>query len=468
MTSSLRVRLHAEVGAAAIAMGAVANVYALDEAGKRDSRRDRRNVVIPAGSSAKPLIIEVEPGQYLVEAVLPAGDVTSVQVRVDEGADVGVDLKAPGVRDVWLGWQRYLGNVPLRRRLSSSDRPAVAPVRLEPPSRRAGASLMDEWSAARLAAGPTDRGPTPVGTSEPIRTVHLIDHPVPALSGREGPHEDAWALLEAENVRRDPVAALAVEPASVVAPMPVEFRFKHANVVMNLGPASDDEQDLALLADDSGPTPRRYVISQSTSGIIELACVPLPWNTEAFGRVPVELLVRNHPLPGEAVLSMSPRDPEIGPALGYMASGSLVNARVMFEQARDLLFGKFRNPLAASAGGYVLVATDPGGQAEAWRHWVHNLAEWFPWLPDGAIQHGRLLLRHRQGKEDVDLARTVLFAAYDRGLPFYSLGLQWLIDGLSLLAARDGEARRRLARVQAVGWRTNYQQAFTTIRLTDP
>jgi hypothetical protein len=226
------------------------------------------------------------------------------------------------------------------------------------------------------------------------------------------------------------------------------------------GPVPTGDED----PDDGPELPRRYLLARGR-GFSELACLPVPWTTETGSRVVIETLVRRSPLPGEAVLAMSPRDPKMGPALGYMAAGSLGSAQLLFDHAQDLLYGKLVNPLAATAGGYVLMAIEAGASAAQWKDWVPNLAGWFPWLPDGTIQLGRLLLRHRRGPDDVAQARAALFEAYDRGLPFYSLGLQWLVEGLSWFAAEDAEAARRLANVREIAWRANLQQPFTTIRL---
>jgi hypothetical protein len=148
-----------------------------------------------------------------------------------------------------------------------------------------------------------------------------------------------------------------------------------------------------------------------------------------------------------------------------MANGSLDRAQLLFAQAQDLLYGKMVNPLAAAAGGYVLLAVERGPEVERWHDWVPNLANWYSWLPDGMIQPGRLALRRRDPAA-LDDARAAFFQAHRRGLPFFTLGLQWMVDGLSLLAAANVRgARPRLKEVQQVAWRANLQQPFTTLRL---
>lgn len=99
----------------------------------------------------------------------------------------------------------------------------------------------------------------------------------------------------------------------------------------------------------------------------------------------------------------------------------------------------------------MLLATEHEAGEHEWHTWVKNLADLFEWLPDGMIQYGRLRLLRRQGESDIQEARAAFFQAYDRGLPYYSMGLQWLAEGLSLLASRDDvDARPRLASVQEV------------------
>jgi hypothetical protein len=150
-----------------------------------------------------------------------------------------------------------------------------------------------------------------------------------------------------------------------------------------------------------------------------------------------------------------------------MTQGALPTAERLFNQAQaeDALLEKHSNPLGAAAGGYVLLGTEHSSEPKEWHRWVSNLMNGFDWLPDGAIQHAWLKLRHRQSPDDLDEAHYALLDAYRRGLPFYSVGLQWLIDGLTLFAARDNDAAEMLQNVHRVAWRTNLQEPFTIVRL---
>jgi hypothetical protein len=130
------------------------------------------------------------------------------------------------------------------------------------------------------------------------------------------------------------------------------------------------------------------------------------------------------------------------------------------------------NPFAAAAGGYILLTTQMDTEKRYWHGWIKNLMKWFPWIPDGAIQFGWFMLHKGQNAGDEAAARNALLTAYQRGLPLYSAGVRWLLDGLTLLADQDREDGRHdaellaaLADVHAVARATDIQQPLTSIRL---
>ncbi len=496
MSATLRLRLEKYLDGRGTRDGLIANVYGLDARGQRDHARDRRDLIIPAGPGNDALAVPVEPGDYVVQATLPSGDVTSDQVSVAAGEEREVALRGPQSPNEWLSWQQFIGNVPAlpdlpeakpsRRKLPATQIERIdAFVRdhVAAPTSRPGAAggvlagggrrsmRMGGAGGGRCGAAAPGRG-RPTRAARPRQTrpvveapswpaIWFVGQPVEALAGHRA-GRDAWAVLGGEIDARNPLATLSAGPATRADQYLEQAEYRRYAFGAE-GPTAPGGG-----AYGGGPgLPRRYVVSIRARGPVEVACLPVPWPT-LNGPTPVELLVRHQPKPGEAVLAMSPDDPVVRSAIGYMAAGSLSNARLMFENARDLLFGKMLNPLAAAAGGYVLLATQQGSGAEPWHPWTRNLANWFDWLPDGMIQYGRLRLLRRTGEADVTAAREAFFAAYDRGIPFYSLGLQWLVDGLSLLATGDDqEARDRLKAVQQVTWRANLQQPFTTLRLRD-
>jgi hypothetical protein len=90
---------------------------------------------------------------------------------------------------------------------------------------------------------------------------------------------------------------------------------------------------------------------------------------------------------------------------------------------------------------------------------------WFETMPDGAIQWGQLKLRMRRNSRDIEEARNAFKLAFNRGLPFYSLGMRWLVDGLEAVSYNDPEAAEMLTYVRRVSWLVNYKQPFTILKL---
>jgi hypothetical protein len=139
--------------------------------------------------------------------------------------------------------------------------------------------------------------------------------------------------------------------------------------------------------------------------------------------------------------------------------------REIAESALDMLYHKTMNPLAATAGAYAIVGTATDSNAHEWHGWVTNLCQWFPHIPDGAIQQAQLHLRLRRGSGDLDQARHWLKEAYRRGLPFYTMGVRWLLDGLEKVARSDPEAEAMRKAVQALAWRIHPLSPFTILQL---
>src|SRR5262249_25243785 len=108
-------------------------------------------------------------------------------------------------------------------------------------------------------------------------------------------------------------------------------------------------------------------------------------------------------------------------------------------ETRTALLQKIDNPLAATAAALVAVAT---GRLEAARipeKWFSNLAAWFPGLPDGPVVKARLLLSQPDLASRCTEVKALLLDACRRGIPVYSLAVDWLAQGLALFA-RDTDA----------------------------
>ncbi|MGD0249225.1 MAG: hypothetical protein ABSB75_09250 [Candidatus Limnocylindrales bacterium] len=164
--------------------------------------------------------------------------------------------------------------------------------------------------------------------------------------------------------------------------------------------------------------------------------------------------------------------------VSYLAAGDNPAAHAVLARAREVLFWKSDNPIAAAAGGYVLLANWPGiaEKAEerqpAWLRWIGNLFRRFDWLPDGAIQLAWLkLLGVRPRGPETPPPRDLVLEACRRGIPYYTAGVKMLLDSLVLLTnqaykhGRDIELEAALTGTRELGLQVEPWQPFTTLRL---
>lgn len=412
----------------------------------------RQDVVIPVSSSNWQKTVDVDPGCYLIEAALPSGEILTEEIVVEIGDnEVVVQLAAPNSPHEWLSWQHFVGAVEdpdsygrnLKTRLSRDKRQRFL--------RAARYPLEWLWRNIPGSSGYVDSivGDFVRDIGEDRATAAIIDQPSSPLAGSAPRGADAWPLLGDLIDHRDPDLRRLGNPA--------EFHLQDTLV---------GEPGLSLFRvgplDGNG---RRYFVTFSRRRL-ELVLLPCPWRRVSTGEdVPLEVLVREQAGGTHTQTSVSPIDPDVGPALAYMSKGAYQTARRLFDEAREMLYYKISNPLAAAAGGYVLLAT-AGKETDAeWHQWIENLMNWFPEIPDGAILFGLMKLRYRQGDNDLAIARAALIEAFDRGLPYYSIGISRLLDGLTALSSDDQEVAKRAAAVRRVALRTNMNQPFTTIRL---
>ena len=232
---------------------------------------------------------------------------------------------------------------------------------------------------------------------------------------------------------------------------------------------------------------RSYALVGDRSNRQMFCVLPYPWRKASGDEATVEFLVGpDQPLDADQGIAQSDvpwsvstiaRDDQVASVLGYFAAGDDSAAAFLATTALDLLFRKMKNPLAASAGAYVLLdqwLRQPSGdpQAVEWLGWIDNLANWFPWLPDGEILRGWIELAERAGKPSVDAARSSFLEAERRGIPVYTAGVRRLADGLARIANQDKVDGREdrvvvdaLERTRRVAGSTDPRFPFTTIRL---
>jgi hypothetical protein len=157
--------------------------------------------------------------------------------------------------------------------------------------------------------------------------------------------------------------------------------------------------------------------------------------------------------------------PEAEAILGFLTSGDFEAARRVgekwFDKAEQLLRDRTFDPIAATLAGYFLLRA---GGVSRLHDWTSNLANWFDWLPDGAVICGwHMALTNRWSD-----AEHWLTEAVHRGIPLYTQGLRLLHDGLRILDGRGAEVREPFDRIRAVAARAKWSSGVTCLLQTDP
>lgn len=122
---------------------------------------------------------------------------------------------------------------------------------------------------------------------------------------------------------------------------------------------------------------------------------------------------------------------------------------------QDAVLGKNDNPLASTAGVLAAVACGDIVEAGLKQAWLENLTNWFVGLPDGPVALGR----HHQREGRMAEARNAYRLALSRGVPVFSLAVDWLAEGLESLGDD--------AMAQALHWSrmVDSLRTYTVLRL---
>jgi len=424
--TTLNLRLEKGLDGRQVANGAIANVYPVSTTLSSEENKALRNIIIPAGSGPVSRSVDVNPGRYLIEAKLPSGEVLSQEVEVPQATpSLEVSLRGEDSPDESLTWQRFTGTVKRQeRRAQITD------------------SGFESFGAGTRSLGPA---------------IEVSQLALPLMQQGE---DRSWQWRNVAEATRKPVETSAWpgirKPLQPGPPGPSVQTF-----VVGGGPGPSAAPFMPDL-----PGGRQLLwVGQGTEW--ELASLPMPWlNTERGVNSEIDIAVRTElSEPRDFRTSITVRDESFASAVGFMTVGGLANAATMFSRARAMLESKAENPFAAAAGAYVLVSTQQSSATQNWYDWVRNLMNFFPWMPDGAIQYGRLKQLDESSDQDLDEARAALFQAYRRGLPFFSAGVRWLLNGLTILASDgDGEAEEMARIVHRVSLRTCMAQPFTVVR----
>ncbi len=400
-----------------------------------------RNIVFPCGINVRPARYEVEPGRYVVSVTMPSGAVLTdeIEARADEVTPVVLD--ATDSPHETHSWQYLMGNI---EQYSVYHDPATTPVPRSTGSRYTAVPtvsppFMDDGSDWDPGNEPGPAEPTAAGQV----TVSWVGNP----RKRASSFESMLAVATAD---------AATSPADVLAatrprPLPVPDQTdgtSHLYRFTEGGPVSRPGGHLRN---------RRFLVVE-LGDATHVVTLPMRWPLAQ-----IEVLVNERQSPTGSAVAVTVRDPAVGAGLAYLSSGAFEAAAALFADVEDMLYAKMYNPLAAAAGAYVLIGTDLADEPRRWDPWLVNLRDWFDWMSDGSVLWATRRLRTAETDDDLRQARDGLIEAFDLGVPHYTVGLSWLIDGLSEFPDDEGCATR-LEQARRLSWCVDQREPFVIVR----
>lgn len=439
--STLRITLQPSQYNVKLELGAIANIYDVTSTPKKDKKSLRDQIIRDVTD------INLDPGKYLVEAILPSGEAVYDEVNLtdqNETKDIVIGTRSP---HEWLAMQHFIGNT--RRKVVSDS--SIWYSRSRTFTRDA---LPVQVKAETIS----------VPTQQPSFFTH------------------SWGVLESyfqesrSSLQIPPGRALSTLTNYLSGPSIHAFQptitDQYERVFEFTSQVLANNQNYFHIDYQSQNFVRHYLVISADSLVPQYCVLPVPWIQDYNQELTIQVLVN---LPASissrdsCSVSIAIPDRRVGAVIGYLGSGLLPTAQKLVKTATDMFYDKMVNPLAAAAGAYVMVFAEQSREQEVWHQWVQNLMNWFTWLPDGAILHAWLKLTYGN-KGDLIEARRSLLEAYRRGLPFYSKGVKMLLDGLTLFANdanhSDSEIEDALRVVRRVAMNTNMRQPFTTVSLS--
>jgi hypothetical protein len=395
---------------------------------RRGETGSGKTVVLSADGSQ--VEFEIEPGWYTISLATPNGQTRSGEIEVKPGATVDVKLDLPGRPRVL---RDQLGD--LRGARSEGPTPTWEP---------AAHAWLQELGASHektVAVGPSDG--------------RILAAPIPFLLGL-GAHSPATP--------NNNVQALAIGPINQsdgglrFAINDTETRRLPARLGQRTAtPELDDRLTWAAI---TGPG-WREIIAIPTLGILGKH-LDEPWTPELIVD-PLAKTTTSHVACGVSTRQWSA-------LLAFLAlrdferSAAVLDALMKDGKIRGAVLEKVDNPFAATAGALVAVATSRLEQGRIPEQWLWNLANWFPGLPDGPVIVARLLLSRKGFESSHVEAKTQLLEAYHRGVPVYSLAVDWLAQDLAAFGD-DPDTAGPAKNARRVAQLCDPTRAFTVLRL---
>jgi hypothetical protein len=227
-----------------------------------------------------------------------------------------------------------------------------------------------------------------------------------------------------------------------------------------------------VLAPSGNSVPTRSLAVMQRGDGVDVILLPVPWPLNAAIPAATLEILREAGTSESGRTTLTVRDEFVGSLIMYLNNAQMSDAAAVLAEANrdglveDLISEKLDNPFAACAAAYVGLATRSGeGMPPRWTNWFENLMNLFEWLPDGAVIRAAYLLKTAQTREDLDTALASFKTAYRRGIPFYTAGLQHLMNGLYMFSEKDAAAKAMNEKVSAVASRVDRDRAFTQITI---
>ncbi len=156
------------------------------------------------------------------------------------------------------------------------------------------------------------------------------------------------------------------------------------------------------------------------------------------------------------------RDFESGMELLYGRDDGLAHSAVVAYRDDEVA----RNPFPALAAALVAVGSGDAKRAEAWLGLMSELANAHPELPDAPIVLGRYRLMRATTAGDLEAALAHFERGYARGVPYFTLSVDWLSRGLnSIESSAPAHGERQLA-ARRLASRVDPTTAFTVVRIS--
>jgi hypothetical protein len=439
MNGSLTLRINKMLEGDAIDAGVPFTARAILDGSDRGAKRPSWTGVAAVGSARRDpppywAVLDLPAGRYEIEAVLPSGEILGDEVQVVANKSTELVLRGEPSPNEWRSWSHFA-----QSRAASTFEKASFTYRSNAPLSGLPPDLNVSMGSTFLAEG------TALAAASWRDWYLWLDRRAAVLTNGDKPSKlslsgDTFGL-KLDDIHDDK-GSLAIVHVS-------------------------DEQSHIQPVGEFGK--HRLFLCVSSERGERVSSVPWPWPRGPDGDPAANPFFELHLIERKGQLITNPtlRDPTYGGVIAYLNAGRFGRAGQLLRAARTALFEKWTNPLAAAAGGYVLLSTAESDELDHWPYWLANLAERFEGIPDGAILRAKWLLE-RGSRDDFEKAHDLLYDACNRGLPFFAAGVVWLIDGLRRVAVDCDVCREQLHIVQGVARSMDLSQAFTCIHLPAP